>query len=60
MYPEFHQTPFAIARIEMKHSADECRGHKESDANAEPLIYSCHVHHDKKDEYPQQSSGEKE
>ena len=58
--PELHQTVFAITGVEAEDPAYERRCGRQTEEDAEPLVYSCQVHHDEKDEESQQAAGEEE
>lgn len=58
--PEFHKPPFAVLRVHAESRPDKHRCGNHTEADADPLADTRHVHDDEHHEQGKQPSGEDE
>ena len=57
---QLHQSVFAVAGVQAERQPHQCRGCRNAEADAHPLIDARHVEDDEQHEHGEQPSGEDE
>jgi len=51
---QFHKSVFAVGFVQIKSAVNQCERGNYANTDANPLIYSNHIHHHKHDKHPKQ------